>query len=179
MNEIDIFTVLRPIVLSLTGVDSCILADPNAPSPDGVYATIRPIQSLTQRGQANMKMTNVVAQPNISVDVRAQVIAECSINFFRGDAMSNAQRMFQASKRPDVSNTLRQAGLGWFRAGPVNNLTALQSNQFEQRSQVSIFLLYETTDSVIINSIERVQVIVDNEVPTTLVDFEIVTPDAP
>lgn len=184
MNALTIFNTLQPIILNATGVPTCVLADQKEPdgtdvkSPDGEYAAVRVQQSITQRGQANVDYTNAIG-PNLDVDVRAQVIAQCSINFYRGNAMDRAQLMHQANKWPSVSAILFKAKIGWNRTDPVQNLTALQANNYEQRAQVNVYLMYETTYQEAVNSIEVVQVIVDDEKARQLADFTVTGPDAP
>lgn len=173
MNSEQIFDVMRPIILAVTGVPECILANPNKPSPDGEYASVQPLQSITQRGQANIIRSNSVTPESIDVDVRAQIIAECSINFYRGDSRNRAQRLLQANKRPSVSAALFAAKLGWNKAGPINNLSALQSSDWESRAQISIFLMYETTDQETINSIEKIDYEVQDENADILATGEI------
>lgn len=170
MTREELFDILRPIIITVTGVPECILADPNAPSPNGEYASVEPSQSIRQRGQANIIRTDTapVSSPiglvnNLNVDVRAQIIANCSINFYRGDARGRASRLFQANKRPDISVILFQNNLGWNGTEAINDLTALQSNRQEQRAQITIRLMYETTDPVVINAIYSAQIIVENE----------------
>ena len=170
MTREQLFDILRPIILTVTGVPECILADPNAPSPRGEYASVEPLLSIRQRGQANMIRTDTapVSSPigpvnDSNVDVRAQVIANCSINFYRGDPRYRASRLLQANKRPDISAILFQNKIGWNGAEPINDLSALQSHRREQRAQITIRLMYEITDPVIINTIYSAQLIVENE----------------
>lgn len=179
MTRDEVFDVVRPIILSVTGTPEVILADPNAPSPKGEYASVEPKQSLSQRGQANIYRSTSTAPLAVDVDVRAQVIVECSINFYRGNARDRAERLFQANKRPDISASLFKAGLGWNRENAINNLTSLQSNNFEQRAQLSIFLMYETTDPVVINSIESLSFEVQYEDGTVVASGTVESPDAP
>lgn len=161
MNRLEIFNILRPIVASVTGVSNVILTDQvstkgsSLPSPSGEYITIEPKQSVNQRGQANVYRSNSLTVQSVDVDVRAQIIVEASINVFRGvDAISRVERLLQADKRPDVLNALRVNKIGWQRTSAPNNLTRLQSGNPEQRSQLYIYLYYETTNPVTINNIE-------------------------
>ena len=169
MTREQLFDVVRQIILTVTGIPECILADPNAPSPNGVYASVEPMLSLRQRGQANIYRTDSdpVSSPigpvnNSIVDVRTQVIANCSINFYRGDARYNAGKLFQCNKRPDISMLLFKNGIGWNGTDQINDLTALQSEQYEQRSQITLRLMYELSDSVEINAIYSAQIIASN-----------------
>ena len=155
MTNNDIFAALRPHILNVTGVSECILADPNGPSPDGPYASVRPRQSIRERGQANIIMTDG-ANDTIAYEIRAQIVASCEINFFRGEAMQYAEMLKECHKRPDVCWPLWKAGIGWGGTEPVNNLTALQASNFEQRAQIIVKLLYEAVNTVTVNNILHV-----------------------
>lgn len=155
MTNNEIFAALRPHILNVTGVSECILADPNGPSPDGPYASVRPRQSIRERGQANIIMTDG-ANDTIVYEIRAQIVASCEINFFRGEAMQYAEMLKECHKRPDVCWPLWKAGIGWGGTEPVNNLTALQASNFEQRAQIIVKLLYEAVNTVTVNNILHV-----------------------
>lgn len=155
MTNNEIFAALRPHILNVTGVSECILADPNGPSPDGPYASVRPRQSIRERGQANIIMTDG-ANDTIVYEIRAQIVASCEINFFRGEAMQYAEMLKECHKRPDVCWPLWKAGIGWGGTEPVNNLTALQAGNFEQRAQIIVKLLYEAVNTVTVNNILHV-----------------------
>lgn len=155
MTNNEIFAALRPHILNVTGVSECILADPNGPSPNGPYASVRPRQSIRERGQANIIMTDG-ANDTIVYEIRAQIVASCEINFFRGEAMRYAEMLKECHKRPDVCWHLWQAGIGWGGTEPVNNLTALQASNFEQRAQIIVKLLYEAVNTVTVNNILHV-----------------------
>ncbi len=179
MNEVDIFNVLRPIVLSMTTVPTAILGNPNEPAPSGPYASILPSLTIVERGQAIIYNENDGIN-NINRTVKAQQIAECSINFYRDNAHYNAGQMMQANKVHSVWLQLYENKLGWIRTGPVNNLNFLQSNNWEPRAQISIFLAVEAT--IIkenINTIEQLQVIIENEDGNIIADTNIKTDDTP
>ncbi len=181
MTEDEIFDIIQPIIVLVTGLagDHVILGDPNEGAPIGPYAAVRPMNNLTERGQAIIIRKTSATALSVDNDVRAQMIAECSVNFYRGNAMSSAQKLKQANKRSDISTTLFKAKLGWQRTAQVNNLTTLQSNQQEPRAQISIFLMYETTDPITINSIENVPYEVQYEDGTVVATGNVLSPDAP
>jgi hypothetical protein len=99
----------------------------------------------------------------VEFDVRAQVIANCSVNFFRGNALQYAERLKECNKRPDVQIALFKAGLGWGGTDAVNNLTGLQSAEWEQRAQITIRVMYEARSLVDVNNILSASVIIENE----------------
>jgi hypothetical protein len=178
MTNDQLFTILRPIILSVTGVPECILSNPNAPSPTGEYAAVQPQQTIAERGQATIVRT---AKPGalMDVEVRAKIACTAWVNFYRGDARTRAARLKQCNKRPDISAALFAANLGWVGTSAVNNLTALQSERFESRAQIAINLWYETSDPVEINTIERISGSLEYEDGTVVSQWELATPDAP
>jgi len=152
MTNNEIFQLLRGIVMTVTDVPECIMADQNVKAPNGEYATIRPLQSVTDRGQANIYDKDMPGDI-VNTNAKAQVIATCSINFYRGDAMRRAQLLKECNKRPDVSMMLFKAKVGWLGTEPVNNLTALQSSNWEQRSNINLRIAYEIDNIADVNNI--------------------------
>lgn len=172
MTNKEIFQVMRKIVVDVTDIKECILADQNKQAPKGAYATIKPRQSVSERGQANIIQTNVTGD-KVRGDVRSQIMCTCSINFYRGDAPELAERLKQCNKRYDVSIALYKAKLGWNGTSNVNNLTALQANNQEQRAQIDVRLMYETSNISEINNILSASLVIENEKAEVLQEVDI------
>jgi hypothetical protein len=172
MTNEQLFAILRPIIMRVTGVPECILADQNAKSPAGEYASIRPRQSITERGQAHIYPVDKIGDL-VTVDVRSQVVATATVNFYRGDAMARVERLQECHKRPDVSMDLFRAKVRWLGTSAANNLTALQSVNWEQRSQISIRLGYEVSNINDVNNILSASVIVEDEKARVLETFDV------
>lgn len=180
MTDQEMFAVLRPIIMSVSGVPECILADPNKPAPTGVYASVRPRQTVRERGQDNIYRRNTALVPSpigpvtdLEVEVRAQILCDVSVQFYRGTAMQMAESLKQCNKRPSVSAALFKNKIGWNGTGPVNNLTSLQAGAWEQRSEITITLMYETTQKDTINAIYSSEVKIENEKADTITTFTI------
>lgn len=142
------------------------------PAPNGPYATITPRQSVGERGQANITSRDIPGDL-VQYDVRAQIMCAVSVNFYRGEALMYAERLKQANKRPDVSMMLFKAKIGWNSTDAVNNLTSLQSANFEQRSQITLRLMYETLSQPEINNILSASVSLENEKAEVLQSFSV------
>lgn len=172
MNNSEIFAILRPIVMRVTGVPECIMADPNAQSPKGAYCSIRPRQGISERGQANIYTSN---QPDnkTRTEVRSQIICRCDINFYRGDALQYAELLKECHKRPDVGWELFKYKIGWGGTDAINNLTALQASNFEQRAQITVRLYYETSQHVDTNNILSVGIVTENDKGQVLQNIQI------
>lgn len=176
MTNEELFAKIRPIVLSITGVPAVELANQEKlkdyKAPTGDYATIWPRQTVIERGQANVYQRDKVGDL-VETEVRAQVMATCSVNFYRGKAHEYAERLKQANKHPSVSVALFRAGLGWNGADSVNDLTSLQSANWENRAQITIRLMYEVITITDINNILSASVIIENEKAQQLAEFEV------
>lgn len=179
MTNEELFKKLRPIVMLATGVPECVLADQygpgSMPAPQGAYATITPRQSVSERGQANIVSRDIPGDL-VEFDIRAQIMCSCSVNFYRGEAVMYAERLKQANKRPDISMMLFKSKIGWNSTDTVNNLTSLQSANFEQRAQITIRLMYEAISISEINNILSATVLLENEkaqvIQTFTVEFD-------
>ena len=183
MTNEELYLIMQPIVKTVTGLTQVILSNPNAPAPLDEYCAIKPKHSIEQRGQANIYKANS-GTDSVTWEVRPQIVCEMLLEFYRGEAMSYAEMMKQANKRPDIGQALLQASpqpIGWQRAGNVINLTALQSNNWEQRAQISIYVLYELIPASVtpINSIERASVTVEDFDSGAMQTISIETDDAP
>lgn len=176
MTNAELFAKLRPVIMLATGVPECILADQagpgSMPAPKGAYATITPRQSVGERGQANVKSRDIPGDL-VEYDVRAQIMCSASINFYRGEALMYAESLKQANKRPDISMMLFKSKIGWNSTDAVNNLTSLQSANFEQRAQITIRLMYEAISISEINNILSATVSLENEKAQVLQTFTV------
>ena len=172
MTDKEIFLILRPHILRVTGVPECILADPNAQAPIGEYASVRPRQGISERGQANIYNSNLLGD-QVRTEVRSQIIAQCEVNFYRGEALRRAELLKECHKLPSVTWDLFKNKIGWGGTEPVNNLTALQASNFEQRAQIIIKLWYETSNIDDVNNILSASAIVEDEKARTLQTIDV------
>lgn len=184
MTDDEIYDVMHTIIGLVVGFSdvNIIPADDNGKAPNGPYASIKVGDNRGQRGQPNIKLsdTALVSSPigqvrDVEHDIRPQVTAGVSINFYRANALLNAALLFGVNKRPDISQLLFESKIGWFGTNAINNLTALQSMESEERSQITINIGYELSSKVETNAIYSVQVIVENENSEQLADETIQT----
>lgn len=145
MTRLELFQILRPIVISKTGVPECILADQNEPAPSGEYATIgfMPISEIGTGGHSYKEVDAVDGNINfkdLEVTVKSSQEVQVSVNFYRGNARDYAPKLKQADQFPSVHETMLINGLGWMRTSEVNNLTALNQAEQEPRAQIYIYL---------------------------------------
>lgn len=168
MTTQELFALLRPVVMAATGVPECILADQNENSPHGPYAALRPRQRVDQRGQADIVNRDLIGADKVSTTVRSRIVCTCAVNFYRGEARMYAERLHECNKLPSISMMLFKSGLGWARVGPINDLTALQSANFEQRAHVEFEVWYTTELVDEVNNILSAEVQLQNEKGVTI-----------
>lgn len=164
MTNEELFDKIRPIILLATGIPEVIFANgkPGGKSPNGEYASVVPRQSVRQRGQSNTSRKNAPGN-KVQTAVRAQIIANCSVNFYRGNAHTYAEKLMECNKHPAISMMLMRAKLGWGGADSVNDLTSLQSGNWEQRAHINIRVMYVTETLSEINNILSASLIVEDE----------------
>ncbi len=177
MTDDEIYDVFHQIITTVTGlpVTSVIPADDNEESPSGPYASIKVGQARGQRGHANqyLKNTDLVDSPigqvrDVEHDIRAQLTCDISVNFYREGAGESASKLYQASKRPDISQLLYQSNIGWRNANAINDLSFLQSKEMEERAQLIITIWHEQTQTVTTNAIYSTTISVENEEGDTI-----------
>lgn len=134
----NVFQALRPFVMLVTGVPECIEANPNAPAPKGEYASVLIAQSASP--QSRGRLSQVVSEDgrDMTITNRYPVVWEVTVNFWRGDALERAAKLVRAQYLPASSDALLAAGVGIVDCSPVQNLTALQSSNFEPRAVVTL-----------------------------------------
>lgn len=169
MTELELYSIIQPIVKDITGVPTVIMADPNKPAPQGLYAAIRVFNSVTMRGTVQRRRENGV-DPQTVTDINKRVMrTTASIQFYRKGAIEACERLIGCQFRTDVMAVLLKANVGWFGNGPLNNLNFLVSGNIEERAQIDIYLGYTSDNPYTLNSIERVPFSVQDEKADTLV----------
>lgn len=156
----------------VTGLDDdhVVIRDPNIGAPAGEYCAVSINGGARRYAKGGSKFTNIgpVASPignvyDVGQQVRQSVLRDVSLNFYRGNANDYAVIMLGAKQRGDVHYLLLTNGIGWISAGPVNDLTALQSNRYEPRAEVSATFATTETQDVVSNAIYNVPTTVENE----------------
>lgn len=152
---------MRDVLMYVTKIPNCVVADANVPAPKGSYATIRIQDRLEHVG------SNSSYYENYGSDLR-QVIEvpyyfDVIVNFYRDGALNYA-RLFSAADRYDaVKSKLRKADVGWIRCGDIIDLTALQSNTREPRCEVKVRIVTVDVRKDEVNAIHSVKVNVLDE----------------
>ena len=172
MTNNELFAIVRQIVMLVTELPDgkVIIRDPNAPAPQGEYCSVDVNGSSRRYSKGGYRTKNIgpVSSPigdvyDIEQTVTQHVLRDVSLNFYRGQANDRAVSMLGASKRFDVHELLIRNKLGLINTGPVNDLTALQSNQFETRAELTITIGSLETQVVTGQSIYQSDVAVENE----------------
>lgn len=172
MTDAQIFALLRPHIMLVSGVPELILAPQNQNAPKGEYGTLQIRFRDDERGQANIYRKNVPDQ-KVEFDVRTQRVMTCVCEFFRGNALEYAERLQQMNRREDVVWPLFKSGISIRSVGPIMNLTALQSSNFENRARLEFVLWMEGSSKYQVNNILAVKVEAQNEQGVTLANAEI------
>ncbi len=163
MTDLDLYKLLRPAVMTASGVPMVIQAVQNAPAPEGSYASIHVRTDIGERGMAFKDRRLLPDNITFEHTVRSQQEVTCTVEFYRAGAKEYAANMLQLDKREDIYWTLFKTGINIMATGPVLDLTALQSDNYEERARVDIYLRMQVARIYNINRIMEVTGTVQNE----------------
>lgn len=163
MTNIEIYKLLRPAVMTASGVPMVIMAAQNAPAPAGSYASIHVRTDVQERGMAFKDRRLLPDNETFEHTIRSQQEVVCVVEFYREGAKRYAANIQQLDKRDDIYWTLFKAGLCIMRTGPLLDLTALQADNHEERARVEIYVRMQVTNQYTVNRIMEVTGVVQNE----------------
>lgn len=173
MTNIELYKLLRPAVATASGVPKIIMAGQNKEPPAGSYASIHVRTDIRERGMAFKRRRLLPDNETFEHTIRSQQEVTCVVEFYRDGAKEYAANLLQADKRDDIIWGLFKAGLSIMETGPVLDLTALQSNQYEERARVDIRLRMEVSNTYEINRIMEVSGMVQSESGSNLQPFDV------
>ncbi|WP_368647965.1 hypothetical protein [Castellaniella ginsengisoli] len=173
MTNIELYKLLRPAVATASGVPKIIMAGQNKEPPAGSYASIHVRTDIRERGMAFKRRRLLPDNETFEHTIRSQQEVTCVVEFYRTGAKEYASNLLQADKRDDIIWDLFKAGLSIMETGPVLDLTALQSDQYEERARVDIRLRMEVSNTYEINRIMEVSGMVQSESGSNLQSFDV------
>lgn len=173
MTNYEIYTVMRQIVMKVTGLKQVYLADQAVQAPSGTYATIRVAQGVQPMALGTVRRTYDKEKQTVTETVSCPVRYDIPVNFYRAGAMDYAPMLINCSRLSGVHALLLSKRLGWAGSDPVQNLTALQSSEQEERAVIVVHLVGEKKVSQTVNSIEAARIIVEDEKTNVLRDSDV------
>ena len=173
MTNYDIYTVMRQIVMKVTGLKQVYLADQAVQAPPGAYATIRVSQGVQPMALGSVRRAYDKEKQTVTETVSCPVRYDIPVNFYRAGAMDYAPMLINCSRLSGVHALLLSKRLGWAGSDPVQNLTALQSSEQEERAVIVVHLVGEKKVSEIVNTIEAARIIVEDEKTNVLRDSDV------
>lgn len=173
MTNYDIYTVMRQIVMKVTGLKQVYLADQAVQAPSGTYATIRVAQGVQPMALGSVRRAYDKEKQTVTETVSCPVRYDIPVNFYRAGAMDYAPMLINCSRLSGVHALLLSKRLGWAGSDPVQNLTALQSSEQEERAVIVVHLVGEKKVSETVNTIEAARIIVENEKTNVLQESDV------
>ncbi len=156
MTNIELYKLLHTAVAKASCVPVIIPAADNHKAPKGSYASIHTSTGIRERGMAFKDVRLLPDQETFEHTVRSQQEVTCTVEFYRDGAKEYAANLLQLDKRDDIVWPLYKAGINIMSTGPVLDLTALQSNNYEERARVEIYLRMQVSSKYNINRIMEV-----------------------
>lgn len=138
----DINKLIRQFVRETLGMPPDSVRPANQTAPTGKqseqFATVL-ITLVDSTGEDERRMANEAAPSlNVSETIIGPRRLFASIQFFRGDAYMKACRLNTLMSMSSAVDGLQALGLGFVRASPARNLTAVVDAGWEERSQIDL-----------------------------------------
>ena len=111
-NELIIYKTLRTIILNVTGVSECILAEQNAPAPQSDYASIFINKSVENHNRPYLDYTFNNQDLTLSNAVIKDLVMTVQVDFYREHANQKARLLKDCQYMPSVSNLLNSSKIG-------------------------------------------------------------------
>lgn len=133
---------IRQIVRLLLGEPEGFVRPANQPAAaekaDESFATVQ-VLAITTDGIDRVKQANELAPSNnIAETIEGMRRVTVSVQFFRGDAYSQAARLQSLMRSSYAGDLLQSAGLGLIRANDAKDMTAVSSTSYESRAAIQI-----------------------------------------
>lgn len=158
MNKTDIYIFIQEVVKELTNLDIVIMADPNAPSPTSTYCSVYISNTADKIAAPIIDNKYIVDDEQIELSYLQLIRNEVVLNFYGKDSLDNASKLYNSLYTEYVKLKSYQKNIYINSIGSIINLTALQSNNFEERAKMSIFVEYMVGMKEIVNSIEKFEI---------------------
>lgn len=155
-----LFDKMRPIIMKASGVPECLFGYQNSPSIKGAYSTVA-VSNIRNRGQANQTVKE--GDRVLDYDVRSQLIATLTVNFYRNGAMSYAQNLKDSFKMQTIHMMMLREKIGFTGTSTITNITELFSGNQEERAHIELYVYYQHTMKDQVNVIERGDIVVSGD----------------
>ncbi len=173
MTSEEVFSILREVILSVTGVEECIQANPNGQAPKGEYASVMVSDQVVPQSRGSVYQKVDEEAGTMEYKTKYPAVRQVTVNFWRGKAIDRATKLTRIHYLPAISDHFLAAGIGISEVSSVQNLTALQSNQMEERAAVTMSVVTMEEVSETVGIIKRLNGIVVDEKNREIHKFEV------
>lgn len=149
-TKADIYALLFNWIKAQTGL-TVIKANQKGPRPARPYASLNFLNPSTPLGDTQQWQIN----GDKTVAAEAMYKAVASINIFGENAVDTLAQLRNSLDQPDVVELFAAANVTHLDDGPINDLTALQETQYEERGQFDLTIAYVGGKDVDVSTIEH------------------------
>ena len=139
MIKQEIFLMFKQAIANYDETITCIVADQNAPAPNGTYVAIRVFENYKTLS-ASIPINKNLPNDLLQTDYIQQVEFTLNIESFRTGAFEVCSHLSRIVDIDSFNFKLHTLNLGWGGTSEVLNLTALQSTEMEERATIKIKL---------------------------------------
>ncbi len=164
--------VLRSWVIQVTTLET-IFTPTFGPRPALPYVIIDVSQALQVGLEEHVN--TLLGDDSIDIDYSTVNDIFLSINAYGDGSFTLATKLKDSLNRITISELLFAGGLGFHRAGAVNEMPDVVNKEYENRAQFDCFFFIRSSDSENINNIRQIEITNELDDSTTVVKH----PDIP
>lgn len=184
MADVDALnTTLRAFIRELMGMPVNSVRPANQVAPTGLqseqFATVL-IASLVPIAQSQGAMATLANEAlpstNVRETVRVQFEALVSVQFFKGDAFTKAQRLAVRLFSSWATDTMQTLGLGLVDVSSPRNLTGQVDTFWEARGQLDLRIIVLAEEVMSLATYQTFTVAVSHMQPLSTTTSEVIAP---
>lgn len=171
MTVDDINKLIRKFIRETLALPENSVRKANQTAPTGKqsepFATVL-ITVIDSTGEDERRLKNEAAPSlNVSESVTGMRRLVASVQFFRGDAYTKACRLNTLMSMSSSVDRLQAMGLGFIRASPAKNLTAVVDAGWEERGQIDLEFYLVAKEVQSIPTFGRFPITINTETTST------------
>ena len=157
---------IRTLLTTLYASDTNYFRPANQNAPTGhinqPFATVL-VTGFDPVGQDAVTQEDEGVPLQLTENIEGQRHLVCDVQFFRSNALLNANRLNALLRSSSTMMLLQQAGLGFIRASKTLNLTSVVDTYYEERAQVELEFYVSSLESLSVSTFSSVEITIQTE----------------
>lgn len=153
-ERLELNRAVRALVAMATGIPAEFVSPQDQsldiPAAPQVWATVK-VTPFGSVGQDEVKYANATSE-QVTEKVEGQRLCVASINIYRTGALDYADKLKSRVRLSNAVAHMQANNIGFIGFGPVNDLTAVEDEEWEERAQVDLQFYTSVSEDVLLDT---------------------------